>query len=167
MNQVVEEMKAILDGEETLIHYGMPRRSGRYPWGSGEDGYQHNQDFLSRVEDMRKKGVTYTDPKTGKTYKGDTAIAKTMGLSTTQFRTEIGLAKDERRILQVNTAKALQSIISQQKLTSEIKDQRYGNVLEAKKDVVDAMVNLAIASSEGSHTKTREILSGYGLEDMI
>ena len=107
MNQVVEEMKAILDGEETLIHYGMPRRSGRYPWGSGEDGYQHNQDFLSRVDEMRKKGVTYTDPKTGKTYKGDTAIAKTMGLSTTQFRTEIGLAKDERRILQVNTAKRL------------------------------------------------------------
>ena len=107
MNQVVKEMKAIIDGE-TLIHYGMPRRSGRYPYGSGEDPYQHNQDFLSRVEDMRKKGITYTDPKTGKTYKGDTAIAKTMGLSTTQFRTEIGLAKDERRILQVNTAKALQ-----------------------------------------------------------
>ena len=72
-----------------------------------------------------------------------------------------------RRAALDDTAKALQSIISQQKLTSEIKDQRYGNVLEAKKDVVDAMVNLAIASSEGSHTKTREILSGYGLEDMI
>lgn len=108
MNQVAEEMKAILEGDETLIHYGMPRRSGRYPWGSGEDPYQHGQDFLSRVEEMRKKGITYTDPKTGKTYKGDTAIAKIMGLSTTQFRTEIGLAKDERRILQVNTAKALQ-----------------------------------------------------------
>ena len=107
MNQVVEEMKAILDGGEALIHYGMPRRSGRYPWGSGEDGYQHNKDFLSRVEEIRKQGITYTDPKTGKTYKGDTAIAKTMGLSTTQFRTEIGLAKDERRILQVNTAKRL------------------------------------------------------------
>ena len=38
MNQVVEEMKAILDGDEdALAHYGMPRRSGRYPWGSGED----------------------------------------------------------------------------------------------------------------------------------
>lgn len=103
MNQIVEEMKAVLDGE-VLIHYGMPRRSGRYPWGSGEDPYQHGQDFLSRVEEMRKQGVTYTDPKTGKTYKGDTAIAKTMGLSTTQFRTEIGLAKDERRILKYDTA---------------------------------------------------------------
>ena len=22
--------------EEELMHYGMPRRSGRYPWGSGK-----------------------------------------------------------------------------------------------------------------------------------
>lgn len=27
--------------ESTLEHYGMPRRSGRYPWGSGEDPYHH------------------------------------------------------------------------------------------------------------------------------
>lgn len=25
---------------ETLMHYGVPRRSGRYPWGSGERPYQ-------------------------------------------------------------------------------------------------------------------------------
>ena len=25
-----------------LIHYGMPRRSGRYPWGSGDRPYQHS-----------------------------------------------------------------------------------------------------------------------------
>ena len=28
--------------DESLLHYGMPRRSGRYPWGSGEDPYQHS-----------------------------------------------------------------------------------------------------------------------------
>lgn len=27
--------------EEILMHYGMPRRSGRYPWGSGDNPYQH------------------------------------------------------------------------------------------------------------------------------
>ena len=42
---------------EYLMHYGMPRRSGRYPWGSGKDPYQHgSSDFLSRVEDMKKQG---------------------------------------------------------------------------------------------------------------
>ena len=92
--------------EEILMHYGMPRRSGRYPWGSGEDPYQHGRDFLGRVEEMRKSGFTYTDEK-GNTYSGDTAIAKSMGLSTTQFRTELGLAKDERRMLNTARAKSL------------------------------------------------------------
>ena len=27
--------------EEVLEHYGVPRKSGRYPWGSGENPYHH------------------------------------------------------------------------------------------------------------------------------
>ena len=97
MNPIVEEM---------LMHYGMPRRSGRYPWGSGDNPYQHSGDFLSRVEEMKKNNFTFTD-KDGKTYTGEVAIAKSMGLSTTQFRTQMSLAKDERRSHDVATAKAL------------------------------------------------------------
>ena len=93
--------------DDVLMHYGMPRRSGRYPWGSGEDTHQHgSRDFLGRVDELRKQNFTFTD-EDGKTYSGDTAIAKSMGLSTTQFRTEISLAKDERRMLDVATAKSL------------------------------------------------------------
>lgn len=95
MNPVVEEMKAILEGD-SLEHYGMPRRSGRYPWGSGDDPYQHDsRDFLGRVEELKKQGLS------------DTEIAKSMGLTTTQFRTEKSLAKDERRMLDVARAKSL------------------------------------------------------------
>lgn len=95
MNPVVEEMKAILEGN-SLEHYGMPRRSGRYPWGSGDDPYQHSsRDFLGRVEELKKQGLSDTD------------IAKSMGLTTTQFRTEKALAKDERRMLDVARAKSL------------------------------------------------------------
>lgn len=92
--------------EDILMHYGMPRRSGRYPWGSGKDPYQHSEDFLSRVEEMRKSGFTYTDEK-GVKYTGDTAIAKSMGMSTTNFRTEVGLAQAERRSLDVAKARSL------------------------------------------------------------
>ena len=107
MNPVVEEMMAILESDEdALMHYGIKRRSGRYPFGSGEDPYQHGRDFLGRVEEMRKSGFTYTDEK-GKTWTGDTAIAKSLGLSTTDFRTEIGLASNERRMLQSARAKSL------------------------------------------------------------
>lgn len=112
MNPIAEEILSYLgsaeSGENELAHYGIKRRSGRYPWGSGDDPYQHGSDFLGRVEELRKQNFTYTDPDTGKKYSGDTAIAKSLGLSTGQFRTEIGLAKDERRMLQVATVKSLQ-----------------------------------------------------------
>lgn len=97
MNHIVEDM---------LMHYGMPRRSGRYPWGSGDNPYQHSGDFLSRVNELKKSNFTFTDAD-GKTYTGEVAIAKSMGLSTTQFRTQVSLAKDERRSADVATAKAL------------------------------------------------------------
>ncbi len=80
---------------DELMHYGMPRRSGRYPWGSGDNPYQHSGDFLSRVEELKKEGLS------------DLEIAKSMGLSSTQFRVQKSLAKDERRSVQVSTAKAL------------------------------------------------------------
>lgn len=89
-----------------LMHYGMPRRSGRYPWGSGEEPYQHSGDFLSRVGELRGENFTYTDEK-GRTWTGDNAIAKSMGLSSTEFRTQLSLAKDERRALLVDTANRL------------------------------------------------------------
>ena len=92
--------------EDILMHYGMPRRSGRYPWGSGDSPYQHNRDFLSRVEEMRKAGFTYTD-EDGNTYTGDKAIYKSLGLTSGQFRTEIGIARDQRRMLNVARAQSL------------------------------------------------------------
>ena len=112
MNSVAEEIESYLGSasmtdEEYLEHYGMPRRSGRYPWGSGDEPYQHSRDFLGRVEEMRKAGFTYTDPDTGKKYTGDNAIAKSMGYSSTDFRTVYAIAKDERRADQVATAKRL------------------------------------------------------------
>ena len=59
MNPIVEEMRAILQGDE-LYHYGVARRSGRYPYGSGEDPYQHNTDFLGRIELLKKDGWNET-----------------------------------------------------------------------------------------------------------
>ena len=80
---------------DELLHYGMPRRSGRYPWGSGKDPYQHSGDFLSRVEELTKKGMSEKD------------IADSMGLTTSQLRIQKSLAKDERRTIEVDTAKGL------------------------------------------------------------
>ena len=87
----------ISNRDDVLMHYGVKRRSGRYPWGSGEDPYQHSGDFLGRVEELQKKGLSEKE------------IADTIGLTTSQLRIQKSLAKDERRSLQVARAKSLRT----------------------------------------------------------
>lgn len=104
MNSVAEEIKSYygsnsMNDDEYLEHYGMPRRSGRYPWGSGENPYQHGNDFLSRIEKLKSKGWTETPEN----------IKKEFGLTTTQYRAQKALAKDERRGYDVARAKSLES----------------------------------------------------------
>lgn len=84
--------------EDILQHYGMPRRSGRYPWGSGDDPYQHSKDFLARIDELKKSGWKETPEN----------IMKEFGLTTTQYRAQRGLARDEQRMYKYATAKSLQ-----------------------------------------------------------
>ena len=88
---------------DELYHYGVKRRSGRYPWGSGKEPYQHSGDFLSRVEELKRQGLKETeiarvmgfiDPKTGRT-------------QSQKLRTQVELAKHERRDLKRETAMSL------------------------------------------------------------
>ena len=82
--------------EDVLAHYGVKRRSGRYPWGSGENPYQRSGDFMSRADTLKKQGLSEKE------------IAKGMGFeSTTDYRYAYSIAKNERRKLQVDTAKSL------------------------------------------------------------
>lgn len=68
-----------------IKHYGIARRSGRYPWGSGDDPFQRTGDFLSRVYSMEQEGMKQTQ------------IAEALGMSTTTLRAKLSLAKRERR----------------------------------------------------------------------
>lgn len=83
-------------GDDELAHYGVKRRSGRYPWGSGEYPFQRTGDFLSRIDELKKDGLSDTD------------IAKSMKLTTTQFRIQKSLANNERRELVIDSIKSLQ-----------------------------------------------------------
>ena len=81
---------------DELMHYGVKRRSGRYPWGSGDSPYQRSGDFLSRVQDLKKQGLSEKD------------IVSALGLdSTTQLRVAYSVARADRRRLDVATAKSL------------------------------------------------------------
>lgn len=103
--------------DDYLEHYGIDHYkgnpgSGRYPWGSGDSPFQHSGDFLSRVRELRKGRMTYTESdKTkedyGKTYTGETAIAKLLGMTTTEYRQAVTLATNLERMDKINRAEAL------------------------------------------------------------
>ena len=68
-----------------LAHYGVKRKSGRYPWGSGKDPHQHSGDLLSTIKDLKAKGLSETE------------IAKGLEMTTTQLRAQKSIAKNEKR----------------------------------------------------------------------
>lgn len=78
-----------------LAHYGTPRHSGRYPWGSGENPYQRYANFVGNVDRLRAKGLN------------DTEISKSMGMTSTRFRAKLMLANEELRKDRVSTARTL------------------------------------------------------------
>lgn len=74
----------IIKEESYLAHYGILRRSGRYPWGSGGPEYASNRGFLDHVKNLKKEGMTESD------------IAKAVGLSSvTQLRDVKTIARNE------------------------------------------------------------------------
>ena len=83
--------------DDILIHYGMPRRSGRYPWGSGENPYQHTDDFISRVKKLRESGMSEVD------------IAKQFNMSTGELRSQYSIANNERKQRLADQAKSMRS----------------------------------------------------------
>ena len=74
-----------MDKNEALIHYGTPRHSGRYPWGSGENPYQHQMDFRSKVLKMRAQGMS------------DKEIQDKLGVKSTEFRATMSVGKTAQR----------------------------------------------------------------------
>jgi hypothetical protein len=51
------EMSA-MEYEDSLAHYGILRKSGRYPWGSGKNPNQRSKSFLDILEEHKKDGLS-------------------------------------------------------------------------------------------------------------
>lgn len=79
-----------------IAHYGTPRHSGRYPWGSGEDPQsQRNRTLLDTADELKKKGLSETD------------IAKGLGITTTQLRDIRTVTRNERKQDEIHMATKL------------------------------------------------------------
>jgi len=83
------------EAEEFLAHYGILRKSGRYPWGSGDNPNQRNKAFLDHVDSLKKKGLT------------EVQIAEGLGIKTTELRAARSIAKNELRKADISQAQRL------------------------------------------------------------
>lgn len=92
-----------LTEEQYLAHYGILRRSGRYPWGSGGPEFggktqpARNMTFINYVDSLRAEGMNDTD------------IAKGMGISTTQLRAAKSIAKNQIKAANIAMAERLRA----------------------------------------------------------
>lgn len=125
--------------EDILMHYGVKRRSGRYPWGSGENPYQHGRDFLARVEELQKLG------------KSEKEIADELHLSTTDLRMQVRVAKHERRALQADRARSLRD-------DGKTLDEIASILGYANDSSVRALLNENTAANKNKAQATAEIL---------
>lgn len=83
------------ESDNTLAHYGILRKSGRYPWGSGKDPYQRSLDFQGLVRGLERKGMSEAE------------IARGLGMTTTELRATKSIAKRERQAVEIAMVRKL------------------------------------------------------------
>ena len=129
-------MSEIID-EDYLIHYGTPRKSGRYPWGTGgnvphQQTTTRNQDFLGYVADLERQGLSEKE------------VARGMGTSIAEIRARKSIEVNRARQDEINTVVRLrekgvgQSEIARQlgipeptvRLRLKQSEQRKENIIE-------------------------------------
>lgn len=88
------------DDEPVLMHIGVARRSGRYPWGTsgwgeGTDGSKRNPTFLDYYKELKAQGLSETD------------IAEGFGMNTTELRRQKTIALNAQKQARISQAVAL------------------------------------------------------------
>lgn len=125
--------------EEQLMHYGIKRRSGRYPWGSGDNPYQHSNDWLSRINEFKKQGMNEKE------------ICDAMQVdSVKELRLLMRIASNDRKMDRVATVR---SMMDHGKTVSEIARE-----LGVNESSVRSWLNEKSIARTEAPTKTAEIL---------
>lgn len=75
----------IIDDTNHLAHYGILRKSGRYPWGSGENPSQRSTSFIESLAKLRGEGMSDTD------------IARGFGMSLRELRETNTIARNAKK----------------------------------------------------------------------
>jgi transcriptional regulator with XRE-family HTH domain len=119
----------------TIVHIGVKRRSGRYPWGSGGE-------LISTTERLSAKGLSEKE------------IASGLGMSIQELRNQKSLAKAEQK-----EADRLNVIRQKERGMSIAAISRETNIAESTiRDLLKPAANLKFRIVQGIANKLREII---------
>jgi DNA-binding CsgD family transcriptional regulator len=142
--------------ENSLEHIGIKRRSGRYPWGSGDNPFQRSKDFKAYYEDLKKQGLSDTDiaelinahlAKTAQP--GDRETFKT-----TDLRAAIAISTEQIR--QENVARA-----QDLKATQGLSNVAIADIMGTRESTVRGWLKETDQIKEGSLRATAEAIKGH------
>ena len=143
--------------EDKLMHYGTPRHSGRYPWGSGDNPYQRNASFLGKVDSMKKaKGPD------GKKLFTEKQIAESMGMNTSELRKRVSLANAENRAYLSSEAKRLKA----KGMSTSAIARRMGRNESSVRLLLDEGVNERMSATAKNATILKERVNELGYIDV-
>ena len=152
----------ISDGFE---HYGTPRHSGRYPWGSGDNPYQRNASFLGKVDQLTKaKGPD------GKRLYTEKQIAAALGMNTSELRRQKAIAGMENRAYEASEARRLKD----KGLSTSAIARRMGKNESSVRLLLDEQVNERMSKATKNATILKDRLKamdyidvGKGSEELL
>lgn len=92
-----------------LQHYGILRKSGRYPWGSGENPYQRSKGFAAYIQELKAKGLSDKQIRESLPVLIETGKdkGKYRAMTTTELRAHMGISSDIIRREEAAIAKKL------------------------------------------------------------
>lgn len=103
----------IIPEENHIQHYGILRKSGRYPWGSGKDPEQRASSFFGIVAEMKKQGLTPSEI-------AESFSTDEFPFNTTDLRATNAIARNAKKAADIATAQMY-------------KDKQYSNVAIGEK----------------------------------
>ena len=151
-----------------LRHEGVLRKSGRYPWGSGENPEQRARSFKGHMEELQKKGMTPTE--IAKYFSGVDADGNKYTMTTTQLRALTSISNNE-----IKKADIAQAVKLREKGMSKVAiGERMGRnessvralLAAAEKDDQDAILSTAKVIKD--QVKEKEFVDfGKGTENHL
>ena len=139
MENYIPTLQEALD---ELYHYGTLRRSGRYPWGSGEHPCQRLGNFYSEYKRLMDAGVSGEE------------MAKQLNMSTSQIRARVAYYQDAKTLM--NLTKCI-----------EMSEQGKSNVAIAKElGISEGAVRSLIKKDKESRTDSM-IMTMMAIKDCV